>query len=123
MTADNYYFDLIATPTAPAMEIAFANSPGRKATHWKHDKENNRIILAWHENAGKDFIPFLGEVRAEDACQMLREWVRLLDYGGQPDHDGENDKSFRIYCEGWGHVANNDYAFAAIEPRWAMYGK
>jgi hypothetical protein len=120
---DNYHFDLTAVPTAPAMQIAFANAPGRKATHWKHDKENNRLILAWHEDAGKDFVPFLGEVRAEDACRMIREWVKLLDYGSEPYHDGDNGASFRIYCEAWGHVGGNHYTFAAIEPEWAEYSK
>ena len=123
MTADNTKFDLTAVPLKPALEIAFAGSPSGKATHWKHDKNKNRIILAWHENAGKDFVPFLAPVNAEDAFGLIKGWMDNLAYGSEPDHDGSNGKSYRIYCEDWGHVDHNHYAFAAIEPRWAMYGK
>lgn len=121
--ADNTYFDMTAVPLKYALEIAFANSPSRKASHWNHDRENNRIILAWSENAGKEFVPFLTPINAEQALAFFRDWLNVLSYGSQPDHDGENERSFRIYCEDWGYVGHNHYAFAAIEPRWAMYGK
>lgn len=120
MTSDSFRFDLTDVPIKPAMQIAFA---GNKATHWKHDKENNRILLAWHESTGKDFVPFLTPVTAVHAEFLVNNWLDVLDYGSQPDHDGDNDKSFRIYNESWGFVGNNHYVFAAIAPAWAMYGK
>ena len=121
--ADNTRFDMTAVRTKPAMEIAFANAPVGKATHWKHDKENNRIILAWSESAGKDYIPFLAPVTAEQAVELVQDWIKVLDFGTPMDHDGDSEYSFRLYCEDWGLINHNQYAFAAISPAWAHYGK
>lgn len=41
----------------------------------------------------------------------------------EPDHDGDNDKGFRLFTESWGQVFGEYQAFVAIEPIWAMYGK
>jgi len=120
--ADNFFFDLHCTPMLPSLEIAFSNAPGKKATHYKKDTEKNRLILAWHESPG--YSELLAPVTAETAEPMVKEWLKeQAVYGSQPDHDGDNGRSWRIYCESWGHVEHNHYAFVAIEPLWAEYGK
>lgn len=123
MSADNTRFDLTAVLRRPALEIAFASAAGGKATHWKHDKENNRILLAWSESAGKDFIPFFNPLGPEEFAVFLKGLPDMLEYGRGMDHDGDSKKSFRIYNESWNHVGSNQYVFAAIEPAWAEYGK
>lgn len=122
MAADNTHFDMTAVPLKPALEIAFEISPGHKATHYK--VYDNKLVFAWSESAGKDFIPFLVPLTAETAVDIVKEWLKNdAVYGSQPDHDGDNSRSWRIYTEAWGHIDHNHYAFVAIEPRWAMYGK
>lgn len=118
--ADNTHFDMTAVPLGPALKIAFSNTPGLQATHYK--VEDNRIVLAWHELAGKDFIPLLVPLTAETAVDVVEKWLSMLSLGDKPDIDGECEISCRIYCEGWGHIDHNHYAFVAIEPRWALYG-
>lgn len=118
--SDSTRFDMTDVPRRPALEIAFGS---RTATHWKHDTENNRFILAWTEPKDKGFHPFPAPVDSTQAGHLIEGWLTLLDYGSQPDHDGHNRESFRIYNESWGHVGGLWQAFAAIEPAWAMYGK
>lgn len=62
-------------------------------------------------------------IDAEHVWPMIEAWLDDTSYGTQPDHDGDNDKGWRIYNEAWGHVAGLWQAFAAIEPVWLMYGK
>lgn len=122
MTADNTRFDMTAVPLKPALEIAFASSPGGKASHYKI--YDNKLVFAWHENAGKDFIPFVTPIDKDGAHDVVINWLKhSAEFDSQPDHDGDNGRSFRIYCEDWGHIDHNHYAFVAIEPVWAMYGK
>lgn len=122
MTSDSTRFDMTDVPIKPALEIAFSNAPGSKATHYR--VHENRLIFAWHESAGPEFTPFLIPLTAETAVDVVSAWIETgAVFGSQPDHDGDNEKSYRIYCEDWGHVDHNHYAFVAIEPRWAMYGK
>jgi len=44
------------------------------------------------------------------------------------DHDGSNEKGFRIYTEDWGRIngvsyTSEDYSLAAIKPVYCWYGK
>lgn len=119
--ADNTHFDMTAVPLEPALKIAFSNTPRQVATHYK--VENGRLILAWNERAGENFVPFLVPLTAETAVEVVETWLSMLTLGDKPDIDGECEMSCRIYCEVWGHIDHNHYAFVAIEPRWAVYGK
>ena len=59
----------------------------------------------------------------ELAADFAAGWLGHANYGNAPDHDGDNGKGWRLYCEGCGYVDNDHYAFAAVQPVWAMYGK
>lgn len=122
MTADNTRFDMTAVSLKPALEIAFECAPGKKATHYR--VYDNKLVLAWHENAGPEFIKFLVPLTAETAVDVVKTWLKdEAEYGRQPDHDGDNGRSWRIWNESWGKIDNNSYAFVAIAPAWAEYGK
>lgn len=79
------------------------------------------LIFYWAET--KSMIPFPVALSEEEFADMAHKWLSLVDYGPQPDHDGDNDKGWRIYNEAWGHVHDEWQAFVAVEPAWAMYGK
>lgn len=64
--------------------------------------------------------PMQGKALIEFAWHWLET---AADYGRQPDHDGDNEKGWRVYNEAWGHVGSSVYAFVAVAPVWAMYGK
>ncbi len=113
---------MTAVSLKPALEIAFESAPGRKATHYK--VYDNKLVLAWSESAGEGFIPFLVPLTAETAVDMVKEWLKNdAEYGSEPDHDGSNSRSWRVYNETWGLIDHNHYAFVAIAPEWAMHGK
>lgn len=120
--SDSTKFDMRSVPLKPALEVAFSHAPGRKA--WGFKSTNERLTFAWHKAAGKEFSPFVTPIDAEQAIAVVKGWIdEVARYTSQPDHDGDNEKSCRIFCEDWGLVDHNQYAFAAVEPYWAQYGK
>lgn len=119
MTSDTTQFDMRATPIEPTMQIAFS---GHKAWGYKSDKD--RLVFAWHEKAGEDFVPFVTPIDAEQAVAIVKNWcAEVADYGVEPDNDGDSERSWRVFCEAWGFIDHNHYTFAAVEPYWAQYGK
>ncbi len=85
--------------------------------------EQKRIIFYWAAADRKDYHQFPFRMTIEQVAQFALTWLSQADYGKEPDHDGDNGKGWKCYCEGWGHVASEYQAFAAVEPAWAMYGK
>lgn len=118
---DNFKFDIACAPLEKCLDIAFQGAPGGKATHWRVDADPLRLVLAWHDDG--DFIPLPAALNAEGAQVFVKAWLGEAVYGPEPDQDGTNRKSWRVYNESCGHVGSSFYAFVAIEPCWAMYGK
>lgn len=118
---DNFKFDITCAPLEKCLDIAFQGAPGHKATHWRDDDDPQRLVLAWHDDRG--FTPLPAALDVEGVRPFIEAWLRGADYGPEPDQDGTNRKSWRVYNESCGHVGGSSYAFVAIEPCWAMYGK
>lgn len=132
--ADNVHFDLTGIPLDLCLKVAF--SEHRKAHGWAElptppatqpgpRRGERRLVLYWvdPEKSVEGYHPFPAPVDAEAAAPFIRAWLDVVDYGRQPDHDGDNAKGWRVYNESWGHVAGRFQAFVAIEPAWFMYGK
>lgn len=123
--ADNFHFDLTGVALSKCLDIAFSHAPGNKAKGWvelpTEDEKCKRLVLFWTND--KVMTPLPALMDAEAAEPFVRAWLAEQDYGPEPDHDGDNEKGWRAYCEGWGHVASKYAAFIAIEPVWLMYGK
>jgi hypothetical protein len=118
---DNFHFDM-TSQGAQTLKTALSlfNPPGRKVEGYSTD--GKRLVLYWGgKSPGMTRLPF--PMTLEQAADFAAGWLEHADYGGEPDHDGDNGKGWRLYCESWGHVNNDAYAFAAVEPVWAMYGK
>ena len=132
-----------------ALSLIWDNAPGGKATHFRvlnlrqnttYNKTKDRevghhltglvqddekgtptLILYWKEDRAAQILPYPMEL---DSCyEMVLGWLAQADYGFEPGHDGSNGKGFRVLNEMWGHVIRSHYAFAAIQPCWAWYGK
>lgn len=121
---DNFHIDISAegvTLFDQAMQIAFSQAPGRKATHYlKHSEKG--FVLFWHEEGGAIELPT--PMRVEAAADLVWAWLEgEADYGKQPDHDGDNSKGWRVYNEEYGFVGNYRCSFVAIQPVWAEHGK
>lgn len=122
MSSDSTYFDMRATSLKPALQIAFETAPGGKA--WGYKSTKDKLVFAWNKNAGDTFVPFVTPIGWEEAETIVKNWCKeVADYGTEPDHDGDNGRSWRIYCEAWGYIDHNHYTFMAVEPYWAEYGK
>lgn len=105
-----------------ALRLAFDHSPGQKATHYRVTKEYG-LIFYWTDPKKEDVkeLPYVMDYDA--AVSFAWNWLKTADYGHEPDHDGDNGEGFLIFNEDWGHVDHDHYAFVAIKPMWAMYGK
>jgi len=125
VTSDSTWFDMRDVPLEPALDIAFSTAPGGKA--WGYKSTPERLTFAWNIQASAsdpEFVPFVTPINSRQAVDIVNSWLdEVASFGSQPDHDGDNEKSFRIFCESWGHIGGNHYTFAAVEPYWAMYGK
>jgi hypothetical protein len=130
---DNFFLDIISDSyLKEALTIGFKGAPGKKATHFRLDppsgegaarRTRTRLVLGWHEFKGSQALPFPLQIEDDSAYNFIKAWLEDQNYGSQPDHDGDNGRGWRVYNESWGHVDHDPYAFLAIEPAWAMYGK
>lgn len=106
-----------------AMKLAF--SQHSFAEGYRIDESKKLLIFYWYIPNDKtphvNKLPF--KMKYDMATDFALSWLAEQDYGRQPDHDGDNEKGWRVYNEAWGHVENDSCAFLAITPTWAMYGK
>ena len=120
---DNFHIDVTSEGRDMlllALRLAFRNCPGGTASHFH--QADKVLVLFWSTH--KDAIPFLTPMDAAGVEPLVSQWLAKADYGSQPDHDGDNEKGWRVSCDDWGHVKPFGWpSFVRIEPAWAMYGK
>lgn len=134
--ADNSVFNIVGPLgwLKPALEIAFMNAPGGAAWGYKYeiaglgnDSKIDRLILSWTSGDDEDFVPFPIGMDVELTHNVVKRWLENNAIYPQSawanDGDIEKEYGFRLYCEDWGRIDHKYYAFAAIEPVWALYGK
>ena len=124
--SDNFHIDVSSECRASfdkCMELLWHKVPGGFASHYTVRKIEGveTLILLWHEEQDAKPLPF--KLSLEAAKSFGWNWLEQSAYGGQPDHDGDNGRGFRVFNEDWGHVSGMHYAFAGIQPCWMMYGK
>ncbi len=148
---DNRQINIISDKDAhlrAALEIAFAGAAGGKVSHyrvaklkyhttyWNKDKDairhdtvlmepaNNTgtetLILYWHKEKDNIPLPYAMEINA--TYSFVKGWLDSREVSGEPDHDGDNKKGFRVFNDQWGRVIDS-YSFVGIQFEWAMYGK
>jgi len=82
----------------------------------------NKIVFFWCDH--KEMIPFPAETPTEDCARIAINWLDGVKYHNEPDIDGDCERGWRCFTEGWGHIKPYGYpAFIAVEPYWLMYGK
>lgn len=98
---------------------------GRSHSHYSRlveDPEGHAtLIILWHEEQGSQLLPY--PLTLDQTAIFIEGWLKNVDYGKEPDHDGDNGKGWRLFTEDWGHVAGHHYAIVGVNPAWAMYGK
>ena len=111
-----------------AKKYSLENEELDKKHYWKLrnsiEAAPKRLVFYWASNThNKDVVELPFKLDSEGATDFALRWLNELDYGKEPDHDGDNSKGWRVYCEGWGQVDGEWGAFLAVAPAWAMYGK
>lgn len=119
---DNFQIDITSEGSIfKAMELAFRDGPNMRAVGYRISTEKGLIFYQYGSSARMTALPF--KIDAAGAADFATQWLAEQNYGPEPDHDGDNGKGWRLYCEEWGHVDNESQAFVAVQPVWAMYGK
>jgi hypothetical protein len=116
---DNFSFDMTSEGDATLRKAFLLFPSARKAVGFRID--GKRFVLYWADSPKMSKLPY--PMSPEPAVELLVGWLAQVDYGRQPDHDGDNGKGWRLFTEKWGHVDGEWQAYAAVEPVWAMYGK
>lgn len=118
---DNFHID-VTSMGEPAFRAALGLCRWPKVTGYRIGP-GARIVLYWTSSSAKDYVALPYWMTLDQAATFVLGWLEQVDYCKEPDHDGSNSKGWRMYCEDWGHVDSDPYAFIAIEPTWAMHGK
>lgn len=119
--ADNFEFRITGASLEKSLDIA--TTQWSKVVGWSTDSNGKRLVLYWTTTKQPGFYPLPAPLERNEIVEFVRAWLKSVDYGPEPDHDGDNGKGWTVYNERWGHVANRYEAFVAIEPTWMMYGK
>lgn len=120
---DNFRFDISGGGVLKdALAIAFSYTQSAKG--YRIDvREGHPTRLVFYGYDSPKMLPFPAPLGSEETESIIKTWLKLLDYGSEPDIDGSVSKGFRVYNEDWGHVAREWQAFMAVEPAWLLHGK
>ena len=119
--ADNIVLK-ISGEELPRLKIAMNLSSQQKAKGYAVHPDKG-IVFFWADH--KDMIPFPTPLDMDRCAEIAYAWlIEEADYGRQPDHDGDNERGWLLYCDGWGHIDLYGWkAFVAVKPMWLMFGK
>ncbi len=78
------------------------------------------LVFFWAKPSIPEYraLPFKMGLTA--AVDFAWPWLEQAERGKAPDHDGDNEKGWRVYNESWAHVAGLWEATVAVEPYWLM---
>lgn len=93
------------------------------------------LVLTWFID--KNITPFsikMGKTQKiyyQELTEILWEWLQTDEastvackaWDSNHDHDGSNDKGWRLYVEEWGKIKEFDYSICAFKPCYLWYGK
>lgn len=69
----------------------------------------------------KTAFPF--RMDADGAADFAARWLAEVKYPKEPDHDGDNERGWRLRTDEQGHSGEDLYSIAVVAPVWIMYGK
>ena len=119
---DNFQFDMTSEgDLTEAMKLVFAHTRNRAAGYRITPEKGLAFYWTTNECPLVERFPFWMD--AVGAADFAKRWLAEVEYGPEPDHDGDNGKGWRLYCEAWGMIGYDRCAFIAVQPAWAQYGK
>lgn len=88
------------------------------------------LILMWSDD--KKSTPLMAKMEeAEAIADQIYAWLKTQEYGHQPDHDGSNNKGWRITNKGpkikegqyYPEYDSSFYDVLCVRPHWIEYHK
>ena len=70
-------------------------------SEWGASPVVTRFILYKSESKKPDFVPFPFKIKSAQVADFVANWLKEVDYGPEPDHDGHNGRGFNVYNESW----------------------
>lgn len=110
---------------AETLRLAFKIA-GAKASGFRICPVRGFVIYQYESTKATKFPVAL---TADQVLPQILAWFEsrpaceLKDWDANADHDGDNGPGWRVYCEDWGHVADEYEAFVAVKPAFMWYGK
>lgn len=107
-----------------AVRLLFDNAPSGKASSFYKNKEKG-LVIRWG-TVQPDATALVCSMGWKEVADMAWTWMLSVpdeERGDRCDHDGSDGKGFHVYCEDWGHVGGDHFAFMAVRPIWAWCGK
>jgi hypothetical protein len=115
----------------------------QKVKGWYFNKQKG-LVLTWYFDPDKKekvtpFTDRMGKpcvINEDELVDLLWNWLdsdeaKTVEFGSwenNVDHDGDNDKGWRLYTEDWGCIKETEhtidhYSIGAFKPVWLWYGK
>lgn len=141
------YFDVASDTRKQLVQaIQITQAWNKRVTHYRTGKDIRGVpflIFMWHEHNGSPALIAPLE-DAEAIADQIYAWLRIQDYGRQPDHDGDNHKGWRVNIKGpvkskvqneyfkpeqeWSQpwditYDHTSYDVFCVQPLWIEYGK
>ena len=108
----------------------------KKVTHYVAgvDRDNVPFLsLLWGDHKRGEALPLIAPLDDADAIALqVQSWLKTVEYGRQPDHDGDNSKGFRLLgakgpamypADSWRSCDWDFYSVLTVQPKWIEYGK
>lgn len=84
--------------------------------------QDNQFVL--FKYSSEKMTEFPCPLDIDSVVPVIVSWFENLDYGREPDIDGDVEEALLCSVDGWGHIDGFGYeACFKIEPYWFMYGK
>lgn len=99
-----------------SMEIAFR---GYKAEAYAIIPKKGMAFFCYIPNNCNNIVKLPFKMDAKTAADFAFNWLKEVEYGREPDHDGSNGKGWRLYTEGY----SLDGSICVVTPEWAEYHK
>jgi hypothetical protein len=114
------------------LELAFAHQGGALAVGWTADPKKG-LILYWTSCLDENVNEFPAKSSPNTILPLVVSWLAKdetwenneFDYSWDMDmdHDGDNSRGWRVYCNDWGHIDRIRGAICAIKPAHMWHGK
>lgn len=125
--SDNAIFNVNGSGIEKLTKVLSCAMGGQFAGYRIH---NTLGFILYSYKTGDRMIPFPSKINAVQAAQMIFDWMKSDEAKKIPcegwdcnsDHDGSNEKGWRVYTQDWGH-ADGDWNCVIVKPAYLWYGK